>query len=123
MRKNITIISLNLFSLLLLALPSLVRLVAVETDGGVITNPITDATLGSLLQTILGAVVEVGIVLVAGSIIFAGFKYVTARGNTSKIQEAHKAIFWTVVGSAIVLGAYAVRQIVADTVSGVFYGT
>jgi len=117
MKRKITFISFNLFALFLLAYPTLVRLSAEEGTGGILRNPLKDTTLVGLVNTILSAVIQVGIVVVTFFIIYAGFKYVTARGNTSKLKEAHEGIKWTLIGSAIVLGAYVIRQIVTDTIT------
>ena len=117
MKRKITLISLNLLFFLLLVCPSTINLSA-DTMGA-LTNPLKDTTLSGLIETILSAVVQLGIVVVTGAIIFAGFKYVTASGNTTKLKQAHEAMYYILIGSAIVLGAYAVRQIVMDTVSSV----
>lgn len=115
MNRKIKLLSLNIFGLILLAWPAFVRVSA-----AILTNPLKDATIAGLIDTILSAVLQVGVIVVAGSIIFAGFKYVTAQGNPGKLQSAHKALGWTVAGAAIVLGAYTVRAIVMETVQGVF---
>lgn len=117
MSRKIKLISLNLLGFLLLAWPSFSRVLA---EGGILTSPIKDVTIAGLIDTILSAVLQVGVVVVSGSIIYAGFKYVTAQGNSTKLQSAHKALGWTMAGSAIVLGAYTVRAIVMETVKGVF---
>lgn len=118
MKRKITLIGGNILAFFLLAYPSFCKLSA-QTSGVGITNPLKDQTLAGFIDTILAAVIEVGIVVVTGSIIYAGFKYVTARGNTSKIKQAHDGILYTIIGSGIVLGAYVVRQIVMDTITQV----
>ena len=35
--------------------------------------------------------------------LYAGFKYLTAKGDPSKVEEANKAILWAVVGVAVAL--------------------
>lgn len=117
MKKKLTLISSNLFGLLLLAWPSLVK---VQAEGGVLTNPLKDATLAGLIDTILGAVLQVGVVVVTAGIIYAGFTLVMARGKPGDLVKARTGIIWTIAGAAIVLGAYIIREIVMDTVTGVF---
>ena len=45
-------------------------------------------------------------------VVFAGFKYLTARGEPSKIQEANKALIWALVGVAVGLLANSASGIV-----------
>jgi hypothetical protein len=42
------------------------------------------------------------------AIMFAGFKYVTAQGNPSKITEAHNIFYYVVIGMIIALGAWLI---------------
>lgn len=116
-KRKLTIIGLNLAALFLLACPTLIRLSADEGVGGVLRNPLKDTTLVGLVDTILSAVIQVGIVVVTFFIVYAGYKYVTAQGNTGKLEKAHEGIKYTLIGSAIVLGAYVIRQIVTDTIT------
>ncbi|MFA6476422.1 MAG: hypothetical protein WCV68_03330 [Candidatus Paceibacterota bacterium] len=116
MKKKLTLISLNLFGFFLLAYPSLVKVYA----AGVLTNPLKDTTLAGLIDTILGAVLQVGVVVVTAGIIYSGFTLVMARGKPGDLAKARTGIIWTIAGAAIVLGAYIIRQIVMDTVTGVF---
>ena len=115
------IIGLNILFLGLLTCPSMIRLLATTNSGGgtgILVNPLKDTTLAGLINTILSAIIQVGIVVVTFFIVYAGFKYVTAQGNTTNLSKAHEGIKWTVFGSAIVLGAFVIQQIVTDTVGG-----
>ena len=49
-------------------------------------------------------------------IMYAGFLYVTARGNSSKIEKAHNALLWAVIGAAILLGAWVISQAISSTI-------
>ncbi len=89
---------------------------SVGKTGAIINNPLEADSLTELLATVLDIVVQVGLVVVVFFIIFAGFKYVTARGNTSEITKAHNALMATLIGAAIVLGSYAIAKALEDTV-------
>lgn len=89
---------------------------SVGETGAIINNPLEADSLTELLATVLDIVVQVGLVVVVFFIIFAGFKYVTARGNTSEITKAHNALMATLIGAAIVLGSYAIAKALEDTV-------
>lgn len=82
-----------------------------------IDNPLKSTTLTALLSDILNIVVEIGVPIVAIMIVLAGFKYVTAGGDTGKVKDAHQMFLWTVVGAAIVLGAFVISDLIEATVN------
>ncbi|MCA9360432.1 hypothetical protein KC730_00905, partial [Candidatus Kaiserbacteria bacterium] len=50
-------------------------------------------------------------------LIYAGFLYVTARGNPEKIKVASQALLYGVIGGVILIGAVAITQIVQNVVN------
>ena len=50
-------------------------------------------------------------------IIYAGFLYVTARGNAQQVEQATRALTYAIIGGVIVLGAVAMSQILANVVA------
>lgn len=81
-----------------------------------IKNPIKFSTLNGFIKGILEGVIKIGIPLIALAIIYSGFLYVTAMGNSEKLKDAHKALLYTVVGAALILGAWTLAQLITDTV-------
>jgi heme/copper-type cytochrome/quinol oxidase subunit 2 len=88
------------------------------STGGLIKNPISVNTLDDLIDQILGVVVQIGLPVVAVAIVYAGFLFVTARGNETQLTNAKKAFLWTVIGAAIVLGAFVIKTAIKSTVEG-----
>ena len=86
------------------------------TTSGVICNPITERTIDGFIRTILEGVLKIGIPIVALAVIYCGFLFVAARGNPEKITKARSALLYTVIGAAILLGSWAIAQLVSDTV-------
>ncbi len=87
------------------------------TGTGKICNPIKATSIDSLLSSLLSIVKFVaGIVLVI-YFILAGFKYVTARGDETKIKAAHNMLTWTAVGGAILLGAEVIQKLISGTIT------
>ncbi len=84
----------------------------------IISNPLKDEidTVPELVAIIISAVVQVGVPVVALGIIYSGFLFVKAQGKPKEIQDAKEAFKWTVVGAAIVLGAFVVVQIIQGTI-------
>jgi len=49
-------------------------------------------------------------------IIYAGFMYVTARGNVEQTQQATRTLVYAIVGGVMILGAVAASEIVRNLV-------
>lgn len=81
-----------------------------------IVNPINDVDIFSLIDRIVGMVLKVGIPIIALFLLWAGFQYVAARGNQSKITEAHRNLGHVLLGTAIFLGAYTITKAIIATV-------
>jgi hypothetical protein len=86
---------------------------------GMIVNPIPNVTsIPGLIQTILTGVLTIGIPIVALAVIYSGFLFVFARGNPEKLTKAKDALLWTIVGAAVLLGSWAIAQMISATVTG-----
>ena len=88
---------------------------AQATTDGTLQNPLTASSLPDLLNTILGAVVKIGGVLLVLALVWVGFLFVAAQGSEEKIRDARSALVWTVVGGLILLGAQAISLAVQAT--------
>lgn len=88
-----------------------------DTGGGGIGNPLKVSSIPELINLILGLVIDIGLPVVALAIIYVGFLFVSARGNESKLSEAKTAFLWTVVGAAIVLGAFVISTAIEGTIN------
>jgi hypothetical protein len=91
---------------------------AVEScDPGKICNPVPSITsVPGLIQTILEGVLKIGIPIVALAIVYSGFLFVFARGNSEKLTKAKDALLWTLVGAAVLLGSWAIAKMISATV-------
>lgn len=83
-----------------------------------IVNPIKAESIYALIQTILHGVLTIGIPIVALVIIYSGFLFVFARGNPEKLSKAKDALLYTVIGAAILLGSWAIAQMIQATITG-----
>jgi len=87
----------------------------------ILSNPL-DASISSipaLFQALLEVLLIFAVPIVVFFIIFAGFKYVTARGNPEKIKQAHQALIWAIIGGLLILGANVLLDIVNQTICSV----
>lgn len=88
-------------------------------QGTTIPNPFRAGnTLFQLLETIVNEIIlPIGGVLAVLAFIYSGFLYVTAQGSETKIAKAHKALLYTAVGTAILLGSWALGNVIKNTIN------
>lgn len=82
-----------------------------------ICNPIKSPNLTAFFMGIVDVVIQYGALLIVFFIVFAGFKFVTAQGNSEKISEARKMLTWIVVGAFVLLGVYVIRAAICGTIA------
>lgn len=83
----------------------------------VIQNPTGVSSVNEFIQRVLEAMVRLGTVVVALFILMAGFMYVSARGNSHKLDEAHENFKYVIYGAVLILGAWVIATIVGGTVT------
>ena len=79
-------------------------------------NPLVFTDIQDLLAAILNVIVVIAIPIVVYFLIYAGFLYVVARGNPEKVQRASRALLYGVIGGVIILGAFAITEIIGAIV-------
>jgi len=97
-----------------------------DTGGGenpperiVLDNPLgKDTTLRSFIVKALEVVRNIGFVIAVFFIVYAGFMFVTARGNDEKLKKAKMAFLGAVIGTAILLGAQIFANAIEATIKG-----
>lgn len=73
--------------------------------------------LFTLMKTIIKDILmPIGGVIVVLSFIYSGLLYVTAQGNQAKIDTAHKALLYTSIGAAVLLGAWVLATVICNTI-------
>lgn len=85
-----------------------------------ITNPLR-AEIGddvsSIIKAIMGSIVmPLASILVVLAILYSGFKFVVAQGNPKELEDARRGLIWVLVGSAILLGAYGISEVLETTI-------
>jgi len=81
-----------------------------------IPNPIKSDTIEELLAAVLDIIVRIGTPIIVLAFIYSGFKFVEARGNPAKLEIAKKALTYTAIGAAVLLGASALGTLIGSTV-------
>ena len=86
-------------------------------EGGIgFSNPLKYDNIEEFLYALLDFVIKIGYVAAVFFIILSGFKFVVAQGNSSKIEEAREMLMWTIIGTAILIGAQVLANMVAATI-------
>ncbi|MBX4210520.1 TrbC/VirB2 family protein [Candidatus Parcubacteria bacterium] len=83
----------------------------------IIPNPLRVNSIMDLVNDVINKVlIPIGAVVAAMYIIYSGFLFVTAQGNETKISDAKRAFYSAVIGTAILLGSWAIAQGIKKTV-------
>ncbi len=80
-----------------------------------IENPLKVTSICALVKLILEALMIIGLPIAVLFLVYVGFKYIVAQGNPTKISEANRNLFNTVIGIGIFLGAWTIAQVIANT--------
>lgn len=81
-----------------------------------IPNPLGVASFAELVKNLADAVTKIAIPFVVVFLIYAGFLFVSARGNEKQLETAKKTFYWTIIGAAIVVGADALAHAAVNLV-------
>jgi len=85
-------------------------------------NPISSPSISLLIASIVQIILFVLTPIAILYLIYAGFLFVAARGNPTKLVDARKNLIWTLVGIVILLGATVLSTIIKNTVAGLGAG-
>ncbi len=91
--------------------------------GTTLQNPIAEAHLYCFLHDILGAFILIVFPVIVLMLVYSGFLFVTAQGNSTQIADAKKWFFWVVVGGLIILGAQVLTWAIERTVNDIMQGS
>jgi len=90
-----------------------------SSGSGMLNNPIPGVnSVPDLIKIFLKGALKIGIPIVALAIIYCGFLFVFARGNEKKLTEAKEALLYTIIGAAILLGSWAIANMIGATITG-----
>jgi hypothetical protein len=91
----------------------------VNLNGGTLVNPLGSKTLTALIADLLKIVAQLGAVICVFFIIYSGFLFIKAQGDPGELKTAKSVFLWSVVGTAVLLGASVVADIIIGTVNSV----
>ena len=97
---------------------------SVTTNSGTVINPLGGVnSFCGLIKALLNAAVAIGIPIAVLFIVWAGLKFVLARGKAEDLVKARTNMLWTVIGIGIFLGAWLLAMVIANTVNSLASGS
>ena len=76
-----------------------------------------DGDLFAFFKTLINDVIlPLGGMIAVLAFIYSGFLYVMAQGDQTKIKTAHNALLYTAIGTAILLGSWAIANAIGATI-------
>lgn len=78
-------------------------------------NPLNVDSFCGLLKAIFAIAVQIGVPIAVVFVVFAGFKFVLARGNPEGLKRAKSNLMYTLIGIALFFGAWFLAQIITNT--------
>ncbi len=82
-------------------------------------NPANVPDFQSFIANFLKAIVEISLPILTLFIVYAGFMFVTARGNSEKLADAKRNFLWVILGAILILGAWVLATLIASTATQV----
>ena len=89
------------------------------SSGTGLQNPLKVDSIQCLISEVLKFVVNLLAVAGVMYIIWAGFLMVKAQGNPEELKKAKQAFLNAIIGMAIILGAWALAMMIAQTLTQV----
>ncbi len=80
-------------------------------------NPLKFPDLSHFIEGFLKAIVMIALPLITVFIVYAGFKFIAARGNPGKLSEANKNFQYVILGAILILSAWVLATLIGGTVT------
>lgn len=81
-------------------------------------NPTSYSDLGVFALELLNWFIGIAALITVIAVIIAGFKFILSRGDDKKIQEATRALIFSVLGMVLVFLSPAIIKFVVDNFLG-----
>jgi hypothetical protein len=79
-------------------------------------NPLKFDNINDFIAGTLRAIVMIAIPLITIFIVYAGFKFISARGNPGGLSEAKENFKWVILGAILILSAWVLATLIGGTV-------
>jgi hypothetical protein len=108
----------------LLVFAASVQTVFAQDSNQGLQNPLSPqfSTIPGFISGALKVMVEVALPIITVAIVYAGFKFVAARGNPGKLSEARTNFVFVILGALLILGAWIIATLIGGTVTQLVNG-
>ena len=83
-------------------------------------NPLKFTSIEKFIEGALQAAVMIALPIISVFIIWAGFMFIAARGNQSKLTDAKRNLQWVLIGATLILSAWVLATLIGGTVTQLF---
>lgn len=91
--------------------------IAVSAQDAVIHNPVEVDSINEYVEMAVGSLLKILGPIVVLFMVLSGVMFALARGNPEKLAEAKRMLLYTMIGAAIVFGAWLLAELVTDTLA------
>lgn len=88
-------------------------------SSGALQNPLNSSfsTIPDFIAGVLKVVIMIALPIITIFFVIAGFQFILARGNQSKLTDARKNFVYVVIGALLIMGAWVLATLIAGTVT------
>jgi len=87
-------------------------------------NPLKSdlSSVAGFTEAFLKAAVFILFPIAVVFVVYSGFLFVAAQGNSEELAKAKRNFFWTIIGVALLLGAWALAVLIKGTIDPILGG-
>ena len=85
--------------------------------GTCLDNPLRFPNIERFIEGVLQAVVMIALPVITVFIVYAGFKYIFARGKPGEISKAHENFKYVIIGTILILSAWVLATLIGGTIT------
>jgi hypothetical protein len=82
-------------------------------------NPLKVNTIQDAIKTFMDTVIKIAIPFIVVFFIWTGLQFILAQGNPTKLEKAKKMFWYTVIGTLLILGAWAITDAIVGTINSI----
>ncbi len=90
---------------------------AANSGPNTLQNPLKFDSFCQIVGLLINAAVVIGIPIAILFIVWAGFKFILARGSAAELTEARTNLWNTLIGVAIFVGASVIAGVIINTLA------
>lgn len=82
----------------------------------VLCDPLGVKNFCDLVRSLLNIVMAIGLPVAVFFFVWSGFRFILARGSSTKLEDAKRNFYYVIIGIAVFLGAWTLATIISATI-------